>query len=261
MKILKQSTPYNLMVLMIDATTHVYGKTGLTLTITLSKNAGAFLPITPAVTEKGSGWYNIALTATDTNTLGDLALHIEATGADPLDVVGQVFEATFDDMTGIWIYGPVTQGTLAGLLLMLRLKLGDTNMLAYRYTDDWLMMSLAGAIMLLSRYWGNKYLLTSTYDVIRNTAFANFESAEPPVIQFKDEWIIILAASVIIKSGSLENSAWDLGSWRDAELSFSNIASGEKRDASLQRDIEELNGYLKKPIKRPMLTLRTEFVE
>lgn len=83
----KQSTTKNVMVLMVDSTDHVTGKTGLTLTIAASKNGGAFSSITPTVTERGNGWYNLALTAGHTDTLGDLALHITGAAADPADMV------------------------------------------------------------------------------------------------------------------------------------------------------------------------------
>lgn len=78
------------MVFMVDSTDHITGKTGLTLTITASKDGAAFASITPTVTERGSGWYNLALTVSHTDTLGDLAGHITATGADPTDFIMQV---------------------------------------------------------------------------------------------------------------------------------------------------------------------------
>jgi len=83
----KQSTAKNVMVLMVDSTDHVTGKTGLTLTITASKDGGAFGSISPTVTERGNGWYSVALTASHTDTLGDLALHVTGTAADPADMV------------------------------------------------------------------------------------------------------------------------------------------------------------------------------
>lgn len=82
----KQNTARNVMVFMTDSADHVTGKTGLTLTITASKDGGAFASISPTVTERGNGWYNIALTASDTDTLGDLCLHVTGTGADPADL-------------------------------------------------------------------------------------------------------------------------------------------------------------------------------
>jgi hypothetical protein len=88
--LLKQSTARNKQVFMTDSADHVTGKTGLTLTITANKDGAAFASIAPAVTERGDGWYSVALTAAHTDTLGDLALHITAAGADPTDLVWQV---------------------------------------------------------------------------------------------------------------------------------------------------------------------------
>ena len=90
MRLLKQSTARDIVVFMTDSSDHVSGKTGLTLTITASKNAAAFASISPTVTELATGWYKLALTASHTDTLGDLALHITATGADPTDTLMQV---------------------------------------------------------------------------------------------------------------------------------------------------------------------------
>lgn len=87
---MKQSTARNKLVFMCDSADHITGKTGLTLTITASKDGGAFGSITPTVTERGSGWYSLALTTSHTDTLGDLALHITGAGADPTDVVWEV---------------------------------------------------------------------------------------------------------------------------------------------------------------------------
>ena len=83
----KQSTAKNVMVLMVSATDHITGLAGLTLTITLSKDGAAFAAIPPVVTDRGNGWYNVALTAANTDTLGDLALHITGAAADPADLV------------------------------------------------------------------------------------------------------------------------------------------------------------------------------
>lgn len=79
---------------MVDETDHVTGMAGLTLTITASKNGGAFASITPTVTDRSNGWYSLALTSSHTDTIGDLGLHITATGADPSDVLFQVVSAT-----------------------------------------------------------------------------------------------------------------------------------------------------------------------
>jgi hypothetical protein len=88
---LAQSTARNLMVFLTSATDHVTGLTGATLALTLSKNGAAFASISPTVTERGNGWYSIALTAANTDTLGDFVLRATAAGADPIDLREQVY--------------------------------------------------------------------------------------------------------------------------------------------------------------------------
>jgi hypothetical protein len=90
MRELKQSTAANLAVFMTDGADHVTGKTGLTLAIAASKDGAAFASITPTVTELAYGWYKLALTTGHTDTLGDLALHVTATGADPTDLACRI---------------------------------------------------------------------------------------------------------------------------------------------------------------------------
>ncbi len=97
MRLLKQSTARDIVVFLVDSTDHVTGKTGATLTITASKNGDAFASISPTVTERVNGWYEVALTSSHTDTLGDLALHITATGADPIDTVMQVIGVDLND--------------------------------------------------------------------------------------------------------------------------------------------------------------------
>lgn len=86
MKLRKQgSTSYPITFLMVDAADHLAGKTGLTPTVTISKNGGAFGAPAGAVAEVGNGWYALAGHATDRDILGDLLIHAAAAGADPVD--------------------------------------------------------------------------------------------------------------------------------------------------------------------------------
>ncbi len=66
------------------------GVTGLTLTVTLSKDAAAFGAAAGAVTEISSGWYKIALTTVDTGTEGCLAYHATDGGVNIEDWQDQV---------------------------------------------------------------------------------------------------------------------------------------------------------------------------
>jgi hypothetical protein len=86
MKAFQQSSAsYHWFFYMVDSTDHVSAKTGLSPTVTLSKNGAAFASPAGAVSEVGNGWYKLAANATDRNTLGQLLLHATATGADPTD--------------------------------------------------------------------------------------------------------------------------------------------------------------------------------
>jgi hypothetical protein len=98
MRVLKQSVAAQVMVLMVNSDDGKTGLDGLTLTVTLSKNGGAFAAITPTVTPRGSGWYSLALTTAHVDTLGDLAVHIESTGADQSDRLCVVETATLSDV-------------------------------------------------------------------------------------------------------------------------------------------------------------------
>ena len=88
--LLNQSTACNRPFLMVLASDHISPATGLTVTVLLSKNGAAFAAAAGAVTEIANGWYNLACTAADTNTVGALAIHATAATADPTDDLDQV---------------------------------------------------------------------------------------------------------------------------------------------------------------------------
>ena len=91
MPLLKQSsTAQPLVFLLVSSTDKATGVTGLTPTVTLSKNGGSFASCAGAVTEIANGWYKVAGNATDTNTLGPLILRATGTGADPRDMLFDV---------------------------------------------------------------------------------------------------------------------------------------------------------------------------
>lgn len=69
------------------------GEPGVSPAVLVSKAGAAFAPPSGVVDEISDGWYKIALTEDDTDTLGDLAYHITAVGADDLDMCDQVVPA------------------------------------------------------------------------------------------------------------------------------------------------------------------------
>lgn len=78
------------MILMVSAVNRSLGVAGATLSCSISKDGGAFSGITPAITDRGLGWYAIILSPADTAVAGKLVLHVEASGCDPSDRVFDV---------------------------------------------------------------------------------------------------------------------------------------------------------------------------
>lgn len=137
------------------------------------------------------------------------------------------------------------------LLPQLRLRLGDTTETSYRYTDEWLMISLQSAVKNLQRFWNYKYLIDNSNEVYRNPNSSLFLFDESyGVIQPSDEYIIVLYATIIVLEGSLENSAWDAVSWKDAEISYSNLESYRTKDSNLKRLIDELKSLITPPTRK-----------
>lgn len=147
--------------------------------------------------------------------------------------------------------------TVTYLLPYLRLKIGDLNPASYRYTDEWLTNSLLMAVSQLGRWWNFKYTVDITTNLVsRNTVYDHFIFPEPPTIEQGDEQIIITMAAYVILEGSLENSAWNIQSWRDNEIAVSNLESGRIRAGNLQKLWDELTSMLTPPSKKLVGTLK-----
>lgn len=130
MKDLTQSqTAEPLTFCMIDSSDHISPKTGLTCTVTLSKNGGSFASPSGAVTEIGSGWYKVAGNATDTNTLGQLILHATSTGADPTDERYQIVSFNTQDATRMGLTAlPNANAAASGGLVILGANTGTATL-------------------------------------------------------------------------------------------------------------------------------------
>ena len=152
---------------------------------------------------------------------------------------------------------PITiSGSLDYLLPRLRAQLGDTDSTAYRYLDEWLRVGLVSAVKAMQRWWADRYTVDeSTNEVTRDTVFT-FLEAEPPIIQHRDERPIILMASILIKSGQLENNSWGVGSWKDAEIAVSNIEGNKAKTFSYGMDWTELQMYILPPTKKLFVPVR-----
>lgn len=167
------------------------------------------------------------------------------------------YEVYIESPSGKWtsvrynfIVEDSSYSNLVYLIPYLRLKIGDTNSSSYRYTDEWLVIALVASVRALARYWHEKYIVLESGDVSRNALVSSFDNASPPMIEYRDEMPIIVMAAIITLEGSLENSAWNLASWKDAEISVSNQETSRTRNSNLDRLWNELNSYLTVPTKR-----------
>ena len=142
-----------------------------------------------------------------------------------------------------------TTVNLSYLIPRLRLHLGDINPDNYRHLDEWLRLSLIVSVESLQTWWNYKYLIDDNNDVYRNSRI-RFLHSQPPVVQRGDIKPIILMAAIITKTGDLESLSWNVGAWRDAEISYSNIEASRRKGDLIRQDWEELTDMLKPPQKR-----------
>lgn len=132
----------------------------------------------------------------------------------------------------------------------LRLTIGDTAPATYRYADEWLEIALLGAIRELGRWWNYRYLIDETTRLIYRNPNTTFLASEPPVIQMGDERPVIVKAAIIVLKGDLQNVAWNLAAWRDAEISYSNLEGGRAKKDILKELYQELRDLITPPTKR-----------
>lgn len=158
-------------------------------------------------------------------------------------------------------YEITTESDLDYLLGSLRIHLGDFTS-PYTYSDGFLRKSLVDAFKSLGNRWQRRYnLLVSGYSVVsgfdlgyysveRNLDKYVFQDEEPPIIMLDDERPLVLMAAINIKRGVLQNISLTLGSWRDDEISQSNIESGKALETSLTLDVNELESILPSRAKK-----------
>lgn len=143
----------------------------------------------------------------------------------------------------------ITSTNLDYLITPLRLHLDD-NDAPYEFSDNELKTRLVYAVKALMSRWNNKYLIDNDTNDVKRNANWTYIIGSPPIVQHSDERPIILQASIDIKSAALYNSSWNVGKWRDDEVSYSNVEGAKSVEESLLRDIQELEGLLPTARKR-----------
>lgn len=135
MREIKQGTDDTVKVWLADDADHMTGKTGLVdgdITVEISKNGEALFTDISAVTvtEAGYGWYNIPLTSSHTDTLGDLVVRATATDADSAErlssVVANLEVDTYTNLETIK-GGGFTNETLEELMAAIKTRLASKS--------------------------------------------------------------------------------------------------------------------------------------
>ena len=189
------------------------------------------------------GIFTVILEASDTSLLQNANWYYHrATVTDSSSAISVV-------TVGSIILDGIRTSNLGNLIPQLRIILGDTDPATFRYLDMWLHEALVASVKFLGPWWNNKYLIDSNNNVYRNI-LVEFETVEPPVVLPQDEMPIALAAALITLEGSLENASWSITSWRDAEISFSNLESGRLKDKNLERLWNQLTSLIAPPGKQ-----------
>lgn len=131
------------------------------------------------------------------------------------------------------------RSNLEALLTPLRIQLGDTGTTP-TYSDEVLHSVLGVSLSALMPRWNDRYYMDQDGVAHRNP-YGEFDFSTPPEIQSKDWRAIVLQASIMIKSGAKFAASGNAVSWRDEEISYSNIESARQRSSTLNDDIKELD--------------------
>ena len=93
----QSSTNYPITFRLVSDSESRTGATGLTPTVAISKNGGAFAAAAGAVSEVGNGLYALAGNATDRNTLGTLRLYVAAVDGSNDEMLSEAYEIVASD--------------------------------------------------------------------------------------------------------------------------------------------------------------------
>ena len=128
----QSSTAYPLLFLLVSSSDHSSPVTGASPTVKISKGGAAGESPSGAVSEIDAvnmpGWYKVAGNATDTATLGPLALHATTTGADPCDTLFEVVAFDPQASTNLGLSAlPTANPTTAGGMITVGIGSGQAN--------------------------------------------------------------------------------------------------------------------------------------
>lgn len=145
----------------------------------------------------------------------------------------------------LWLGKPLCT-ELIDLIPSLRVYLGDSEV-PYEFSKAVLLDALIEACKALMHYRNFRYLIDSANCVTRNPRHT-YSIVSPPIIQYSDEQAFILLAAIIIKMAKLTDTFWDIGAWKDEEISYSMYGGGTVLGKSIRRDWKELQHWFGKKL-------------
>lgn len=131
------------------------------------------------------------------------------------------------------------KSNLEELIIPLRVQIGDIETTP-TYSDELLHLILRQAVAALMTRWHDKYYVTNEGVICRNPNEL-WDWSSPPVIQHKDRRAIILQSSITIKGGKKFSESSNAVTWKDEEISYSNVQSAKQISSTLGDDVKELN--------------------
>jgi hypothetical protein len=141
-----------------------------------------------------------------------------------------------------------TPTNLDYLFTALRLHIND-NTEPYTFSDDELRTRLVYAVKALQPRWNYKYLVDADNNTSRNPN-VTYLFPDPPTVEYGDERPIVLQAAIDMLSAQIKSSSQSAVSWKDDEVSFSNISGNKMLEDALIRDIAELQSLVPLPSMR-----------
>lgn len=137
----------------------------------------------------------------------------------------------------------VTTSNIDFLITPLQLHYGDIEGTAY--SEAVYRTSLLSAVSMLSNRWNGKYYVDADNNVQRNTDIT-FDNDSPPLVEYQDQYALVLAATVILRQASLTSSSASFTNWQTPDISVS--AGSKERSLTKLYDnaLAELNGYFSK---------------
>lgn len=127
------------------------------------------------------------------------------------------------------------------LISPLQLQYGDIG--GTLYSEAVYRTALVNGVRYLSKKWNGKYYIDSDNNVQRNPDVTFAETT--PLVEYQDQYAIVLAAVVILRGLRLTSSASSFVNWQTPDLSVSSGSQERAYTKLYEQSIKDLDSYFK----------------